>query len=321
MTAGQQYQDGQIVNGHRYNAIANAWEPLPQQPVDPGHDASRAPVTTPGGTLSGTGVPLPAPAPAPAPAPPAPVLAPSGNGLATAGFVLGLLGFLGSWIPLINVVGIILAVIGVILAAVGLAKSRKVGSGKALAIAGLILGGLAIVVAIVINVAFAHSVDSAVHQTTATDVKAPTGSPGGATSGSDVGATREKPAPIGSAITGDDWTVKVNSVTTVTKDSLGQKPKAGKTLLLINMTATYNGNNPQGETAWATVKYVTADGSTIDVTDGFFIADEGFDSLKTLFGGASMTGNKILEVPSNWQDGVLAVKPGLLSDAVFVAVK
>jgi hypothetical protein len=34
-----------------------------------------------------------------------------------------------------------------------------------------------------------------------------------------------------------------------------------------------------------------------------------------------MTGNKILEVPSNWQDGVLAVKPSLLSDAVFVAVK
>ena len=34
------------------------------------------------------------------------------NGLATAGFVLGLLGLLGSWIPVLNILGIILGVLG-----------------------------------------------------------------------------------------------------------------------------------------------------------------------------------------------------------------
>ena len=44
-------------------------------------------------------------APNPGYPPPAPVK--GSNGLATAGFVLGLLGLLGSWIPFLNILGII----------------------------------------------------------------------------------------------------------------------------------------------------------------------------------------------------------------------
>lgn len=116
--------------------------------------------------------PQPAPPPpafTPPPAPPAR----SSNGLATAGFVLGLLGLLGSFIPLINVVGIVLGVLGAILAAVGLAKAKRTGAGKGLAMAGLVLGVLAVVVAIVINVVFANAVDDALGATTAPSVEAP----------------------------------------------------------------------------------------------------------------------------------------------------
>ena len=53
-----------------------------------------------------------------------------------------------------------------------------------------------------------------------------------------------------------------------------------------------------------------------------FVPDGGFDSLKEVYGGASVKGNEMLEVPANsWQDGVLAVSPGMLSDDTFVAVK
>ena len=52
-----------------------------------------------------------------------------------------------------------------------------------------------------------------------------------------------------------------------------------------------------------------------------FIAENEFDSLKTVYNGASIKGDQLLEVPANWQDGVLAVSPGMLSDDTFVAVK
>jgi hypothetical protein len=261
---------------------------------------------------------------------PAPVPAKGSNGLATAGFVLGLLGLLSSWIPFLNVVGIMLGIIGVVLAAVGLAKSKKVNAGKGLAIAGLVLGVLAVLIAVLINAVFVSAVDKAVKATTGTSVEAPSdagdedASDDNAASDAELGATRDNPAPLGSAISGDDWTVKINSVKTIGKDSLGQTPAAGSTLLAVNMTATYNGDDEQGSMPWASLKFVSADGTTIDPTSGstLFIAENSFDSLKTVYNGASVKGDQLLEVPAdNWRNGVLAVSPGMLSDDTFVAVK
>jgi hypothetical protein len=262
----------------------------------------------------------------------APVPEKGSNGLATAGFVLGLLGLLSSWIPFLNIVGIILGVIGAVLAAVGLAKSKKVNAGKGLAIAGLVLGALAVIIAVLINAVFVSAVDKAVEETTSTSVEAPSDAGDEAASDDEaapdaeleLGTTRDNPAPLGSAISGDDWTVKINSVKTISKDSIGQTPAAGSTLLAINMTATYNGDDEQGSTPWATVKFVSADGTTIDSTSGstLFMAENDFDSLKTVYNGASVKGDQLLEVPAdNWRDGVLAVSPGILSDDTFVAVK
>lgn len=90
------------------------------------------------------------------------ITAPKGsNGLATAGFVLGLVGLLTCWIPILNVLGILLGILGIVLAAVGFAKSKKVGTGKGLAIAGMVLGALAVLLAVLINVAFSKAVDEA----------------------------------------------------------------------------------------------------------------------------------------------------------------
>lgn len=271
------------------------------------------------------------PPPAPPPVTPAPSPATGSNGLATAGFVLGLLGFLGSFIPVINVVGIVLGLLGAILAGVGLAVSKRANVGKGLALAGLILGLLAIVIAIAINALFVSGVNTALDEATKVDVKAPanaagTDSPNAAKESTDskLGSTRNNPAPIGSTISGGDWSVVINSVQAVEKDSMGQQPAAGHVLILVNLTATYTGDDEQGDSAWSNVEYVTPDGSSIDSTSGstLFMADDSFDSLKTLYKGASETGNEILEVPADgWQNGVLAIKPDLFKDATFVAVK
>ena len=174
----------------------------------------------------------------------------------------------------------ILAVIGVVLAGVGLAKSKRVNAGKGLAIAGLILGVLALIFAVIINVAFVGAVDDAIDSRPAPASRHPGTPPtrnsddeGG--SGDALGTTRDNPAPLGSEISGGDWTVTVNSVATRTQDSIGSKPAAGSTLLVVNMTATYTGDDEQGDSAWATVNFVTADGTTIDGLEGSTLLHRG----------------------------------------------
>ena len=254
--------------------------------------------------------------------------APKGsNGLAVAGFVLGLLGALGSFIPVLNIGAIVLAVIGLVLAGVGLARSKVVRAGKGLAVAGLILGVLAIVISVIIDVA----VGDAFNDATSTHVDTSTvKTPGGSKSSSDhgdkskLGTSRTNPAPIGSTITGGDWTVRINSVKTVNTDSFGQSAPAGRTLLLINLTATYKGHDSQGDSSFATMKYVAPNGTTYDSTSGksMWIPDNEFDLTKTLYHGGRETGNELIEIPAaNWRAGVLAVSPGMLSDDTFISLK
>ena len=70
-----------------------------------------------------------------------------GNGLGVAGFVTGLLGLIFCWVPGL---GILLAVLGVIMGGVGIALGKKKGAPVGLAIAGLVLGIIALIPAIII---------------------------------------------------------------------------------------------------------------------------------------------------------------------------
>ncbi|GAB3862660.1 hypothetical protein GCM10028801_28590 [Nocardioides maradonensis] len=259
----------------------------------------------------------------------APAIAPKGsNGLAVAGFVLGLLGALGSFIPVVNIGAIVLAVVGIILAGIGLARSKAVRAGKGLAIAGIVLGVLAIIIAIIIDAAVGKAIDDATSNNVDTStVKTPgakSGSGGGDSAKTAAGTRRTDPAPLGSSITGGDWTVRINSVKTVNSDSMGQSAPAGKTLLLVNLTATYNGRDAQGDSSFATVKYVARNGRSYDQTSGnsMWIPDHQFDLMRTLYHGGNETGNELIEIPTaNWKAGVLAVSPGMLSDDTFIALK
>jgi hypothetical protein len=92
----------------------------------------------------------PAPAPVPQPMP-----AKQGNGFGVTALVLGLIGLIiFSWIPGINILtGIPLAILAVIFGIVALAKAgSRGGKGKGTGGTGLVLGVLAIIVAIAVNV-------------------------------------------------------------------------------------------------------------------------------------------------------------------------
>ncbi|WP_198047278.1 DUF4190 domain-containing protein, partial [Kutzneria sp. 744] len=95
--------------------------------------------------------------------PPATDVQPQGqpprNGLGTAGFVLGLIGFLFSFIPFVGVIAWPLVIVGLVLSIIGIARA---GSGKAtnkgLAIAGAVLSVLGLLMCILYAAVFTATV-------------------------------------------------------------------------------------------------------------------------------------------------------------------
>jgi hypothetical protein len=67
--------------------------------------------------------------------------------LGVAGFVTGLLGLVFFWVPGL---GLTLGALGIILGGVGMSAARKVGSSNGLAVAGLILGIVSVIPAILV---------------------------------------------------------------------------------------------------------------------------------------------------------------------------
>lgn len=84
------------------------------------------------------------------PAPATPVATQkSTSGLAVAGLVLGILAILGAFVPLLNILTMPFAIVGLILAIVGLLGINKgKHGGKGIAVAGIVLGAVALVVTI-----------------------------------------------------------------------------------------------------------------------------------------------------------------------------
>lgn len=94
-----------------------------------------------------------------APNPQLPAAKPS-NGLGTAGFVVGLIGLVFSFIPLIGVVAWPLVILGIIFSAVGISKAVKGrATNKGLAIAGLVVSVVGLVVCILWVAVWNQAVD------------------------------------------------------------------------------------------------------------------------------------------------------------------
>ncbi|WP_280507865.1 hypothetical protein [Nocardia flavorosea] len=105
------------------------------------------------------------------------------------------------------------------------------------------------------------------------------------------------------------------------ENSFNEPPPAGSQYLLANVTITYIGTDPQGETPFSTISYVTADGNTVNSFDNSAVEPDALDTLSPLFQGASTTGNVAFTVPSaSATQGTLAVEPAMFSDKIFVAV-
>ena len=141
--------------------------------------------------------------------------------------------------------------------------------------------------------------------------------------------TRANPYPLGSVIENEEWRIVVNSVSLAATDAVlaanqfNELPAEGSEYILVNYSATYLGDDPNGQMpAFLSVEYVTADGTTVNSFDNYASAPEPIDSTSTLYTDATATGNITFAVPTATAgQGVLAVRPGMISDKVFVAVQ
>lgn len=139
--------------------------------------------------------------------------------------------------------------------------------------------------------------------------------------------TRANPYPLGTELSSSDWTVTVNSVdldadaAVAAENQFNESPAEGHNYILVNLTATYTGEDPNGANPWVGVSYVSSAGNTFSAADQSVVTPESFDSLATLYEGASETGNIALHVPSeDVEDGVLSVDPDMFADTVYVEV-
>ena len=111
--------------------------------LNPNNGSADAPRFTPAQPPQGAPVPPPMQGYQPKPS----------AALAITALVLGILGLLGSWVPLLGILGGVLALIGLIVGIVALIKvKRGTAGGKGIAIVGVMLNVLAIIVVTIVTI-------------------------------------------------------------------------------------------------------------------------------------------------------------------------
>jgi len=249
-----------------------------------------------------------------------------GNVLGIVALAVAAAGFIFACVPGALILGWILLPVGFTLGIIAAWRRERVKwrpyAAILIAVVGTMVGVIMFVVVVTTSFdnAFAETrvqVGSGDHTSVLKAIGKPNGEAG----------TRENPAAVGSTIEGEDWSVVINSVTLDATDAVlaandfNDAPDAGTEYIIINYTATYTGDDPDGQMpAFVGIEYVTADGVTVDNLKKTLIAPDEIDAMGTLYTGASATGNTSRQVPSP-ADGVIAVRLDMLADKVFVAIQ
>lgn len=97
----------------------------------------------------------------------------------------------------------------------------------------------------------------------------------------------------------------------------------GNGYLTANVTATYLGDDPEGETpAGVRVEYVSASGNSFDTAASMVIVPEYFNRSEALYEGASTAGNFGVEVAmKDVENGQILLSPSIFGDGVFFEIQ
>lgn len=258
------------------------------------------------------------------------------NTVGIIALITAIVGAVFAMIPGALIVGWILLPIAFILSIVSLfLKNQKRGQG----IAALIISIIGTIIGVVVFIAaVGTAVDDAFNEETQIeapveggDVEESVVDEDAAEEDSEAGGeegTRDNPLALGTTISDSDWEVTVNSVdlnatdAVMAENPLNEEAAEGHTYIMANVTATYLGDNPDGDIPMVNVEYVSSGGNSYDSFDSMVVVPDSFDSLETLYEDASTAGNIAVEVPQDdIENGALRVSPGMFGDGVFFEVQ
>ena len=266
-----------------------------------------------------------------------------GRGMAITALVLGILAFLGFWIPFLNVVSLIMAIVGLVL---GIVALRKYTTGKGLPLSAVIVNAIAAFLSLIFVVLYAIGFSAFVTTFEDEFTAAPTPiessepatpdettepAPGG--EAGDGEGTRENPFPIGTTVVASEFGEDTCEITlgaptlnatdaVLAENQFNDPPQEGFQYAVIPMTVTYVGT--ESATPWIDIQleFVSAAGTTHAVYDSFAVGPSpDFTDINEMFPGATETGNWTIEIPSDAvEDGRWRVST-FFGDAVFFAAQ
>jgi len=283
-----------------------------------------SPSAEPGATAAATAV-LPPSAPTPR----------RGNGFGLAALILGIVALLGAAFPFVNILSTILAVVGIILGIIGL--TRK-GAAKGTSIAGTIISGVAIIVAIVAGIVLSlglAALNSALEtpgpvESTSAATDTPVNDDLKQVPDGGVGSFAN-PVPIGVPVTFtikdvDTWVVTVQSSTlnandlVAAADPTNPTTKDGSQFALVNARFEHVADGVATPSDDLSIVYATAPGNYY--REGDVPAVTPAPSWRDIVGiqRASIAGNAIAVIPTD-AVGVWGITPVGSKLIIYFATK
>lgn len=265
------------------------------------------------------------------------------NGMGTAALVIGILAFVGAFIPFVNYGSGLLAVVGAVLGAIALTRKTKA---KRAALAGLVISVIALILSIILAVVYTASFVKAVDDSLGTAAGAPaasdtsnadgeadaSASDDAASTDAEVG-TRENPAPLGSVVELSSGGAVEYEVTlgasnlsandlVAAENQFNDAPPEGFQYALVPVTVTYKGTDTGTPWVDVRVEFVSAAGTTHTTSDTMAVEPApSMMDINDLYPDASGTGNIVIAIPTaDAALGTWAVS-SLFGDAYFFAAQ
>jgi hypothetical protein len=139
-------------------------------------------------------------------------------------------------------------------------------------------------------------------------------------------ASRENPVALGMEAQVGDWTIKVMSANpnanTAVQGAIGyQDPAAGNQYVLVNLEATYNGDNSNSFITGLIYQIVGTKGNTFPPAE--IGIDSSIEDTNEVYKGASLSGPLVFEVPSDQVDSAVLEMASTFSfdDSAYFALK
>ncbi len=226
---------------------------------------------------------------------------PSTSGLAIAGLVIGILAIATSFLPIVNNVSFFMAIVGVILSIAGIVGiNRGKHSGKGIAVAGIVLGVLAIVIVLATQALFSAAIDQASSDLNAGSTPTAAASASAAASSQSDGSAASSEAAGQAEIDYQNLsvgqTVELKNGASITVNSIegGYANYDGSEIVCVNVTCVNGGSK---NLSFSSYDWKAEDADGAQRSQAYYSEAQNELNSGNLSAGGQVTGNIYFDAP------------------------